>query len=89
MSTILRKEAKKWFEKYFFKLINNALFEKTMGNVRNVGDIKLETTEARRDNLVLVSNYHTTTSFFRKFISHRNKKKQIFIKNQSIKIRNK
>ena len=64
MSTILRKEAKKWFEKYFFKLINNALFEKTMGNVRNFGDIKLEATEASRNHLISVPNHHTTTSFF-------------------------
>ena len=68
MSTMLRKKAKKKkkkrFWKDFFKLINNALFEKTMGNVRNFGDIKLEATEASRNYLISVPNYHTTTSFF-------------------------
>ena len=44
--------------------MNNAVFGKTMENVRKHRDIKLVTTEARKSDLVSEPNYHTTKFFF-------------------------
>ena len=43
--------------------MNNAVFGKTMENVRKHRDIKLVTTERRRNNLVSEQNYHTKKLF--------------------------
>ena len=54
MNTDLRKKVKNDFEKDFF----NATFgKKTMENVRKHRDIKLVTTEGRRNYLVSDPNY--------------------------------
>ena len=63
MNTKLRTETKNVFEKHFFKLMNNSVFGKTMENVRKHRDIKLETTDKIRNQLVSEPNYHMTKRF--------------------------
>ena len=59
MNTELRKLAKDDFEKDLFKLMNNAVFGKTIENVRKHRDIKLVTTDKKGNKLVSEPNYHT------------------------------
>ena len=59
MNTELRKKASNDFEKDVFKLMNNAVFGKTMENVRKHRDIKLVKTDRKRNELVSEPNYHT------------------------------
>ena len=75
----LRKQAKNDFEKDFFKLMNNAVFGKTMENVRKHRDIKLITTDNRRNQLVSEPNYHTTKWFSEKLLAIEMKKTKVKI----------
>ena len=57
MNSKLRTEAKNDSEKDFFKLMNNAVFGKAMENVRKHRNIKLVTTDKRRNQLASEPNY--------------------------------
>ena len=62
-NSILRCESKNKFEKDFFKLLNNAVFRKTMENLRKHRDIKLVTTNRKRKILTSNPNYHCCKCF--------------------------
>ena len=63
MNTDLRKNAKADFDKDFFGWWIMQFLQKNMENVRKHRDIKLATTEKRRNYLVSEPNYHTTKFF--------------------------
>ena len=57
LNTTLRTAAKNYFEKYFFKLMNNSVFGKTMKNIRNHKDMKLVTSEQKYQIYVMKPNF--------------------------------
>ena len=79
MNTKLRQKVRNSFEKIFFKLHNNAVFGKTMENVRKLRDIKLETTGRKGNYLVLEPSYHTTTFFTENILAIEMRKTQMLM----------
>ena len=79
MNTKLRQNTTNNFEKDFFKLMNNAVFEKTMENLRKHRNIKLATTERRRNYLVSEPNYHTTKFFTENLLAIEMRKTKILL----------
>ena len=77
MNPKLRTEAKNDFEKDFFKLMNNAVFGKTTEDPRKHRDIKLVTTDKRRNQLASEPNYHTTKYFSENLMAIEMKKTKV------------
>ena len=72
MNTKLRKKVKYNFGTGFFKLMNKAVFGKTMENLRKYRNLKLVATERRKKFLVSELSYCKV--FHINFISNRNEK---------------
>ena len=60
LNTELRKNAKNKFEKDFYKLKIKSIYGKIVQNDRKHRDIKLVTTEAKRNKFASEPNYHST-----------------------------
>ena len=63
LNTNLRAAATNEFEKDFFKLMNNSVFGKTMGNIRNHVDIRLVNDKAKAKKLADKPNFQHCTIF--------------------------
>ena len=61
--------------------MNNAVFGKTMENVRKHRNIKLVTTNRRKNYVVSEPNYHTTKFFTENLLAIEMRKTQIIINN--------
>ena len=83
MNTNLRKKVKNNFEKYIFKLMNSAVFGKTMKNVKKHRNIKIITRERPKKYLVSEQNYHTTKFFTENVLAVEMRKSQILM-NKSV-----
>ena len=77
MNTKLRKNAKNDFEKDFDKLMNNAVFGRSIMNVRRRRDIKLVTNDKKRCRLTSKPNYHSAKQFSENFLAVKMKKTKI------------
>ena len=62
-----RGKAKHDFRKDLFKLMNNVLLGKTIGNARKHRDVKLAITERGRDYILSKPN-HQNTKFFAEYL---------------------
>ena len=70
----LRKKTNNDFEKGYFKMMHNAVFGKTMENVRTQKNIKLDNRESERIRLVSEPNYYSTKWFSENLLATEMKK---------------
>ena len=77
MNTNLGKNAKNDVDKDFFKVMNNAVYGKTMENVRKYRIIKLVNNDKKRNKLVSEPNYHTTKWFSENLLAIEMKKTSV------------
>ena len=73
-NTEMRTNAKNSFEKDFFKLMNNSVFEKTMENLRNRVNIELVNNKKRLKKLSAKPTYVSSKIFNEKLVAVHTKK---------------
>ena len=76
MNTELRMKAENDFDKDFYKVMNNAVYGKTMENVRKHKIIKLVNNDKKINKLISEPNYHTRKWFSENLLAIEMKKKQ-------------
>ena len=81
MNIKLRKEVNNNFGKKLFKLMINAVFGKPMENIRKHRDIKLVTTDRRRNQLVSEPNYHAIKCFSENLVAIEMRKTKVKMNN--------
>ncbi len=69
LNTNMRSKGTTDFEKDFYKLMNNAVFGKTMENVRNRVNVKLVTNEKALNKLVKKPNYKRINEFHENLVA--------------------
>ena len=77
LNTKLRTEAKNEFEKDFFKLMNNAVFGKTIENIRNRVDIKLVNNKKQAEKLSAKPNFKHCNIFSEDLVAIHMKKTKL------------
>ena len=77
LNTKLRTEAKNEFEKDFFKLMNNAVFGKTMENIRNRVDVKLVNNKKQAEKLSAKPNFKHCNIFSEDLVAIHMKKTKL------------
>ena len=77
LNTNLRTKAKNEFDKNFFKLMNNAVFGKTMENIRNRVDVKLVNNEKQAEKLSAKPNYKHCNIFSENLVAIHMKKTKL------------
>ena len=79
MNTKLRAKAKNNFEKDFYKLMNNAVFGKTMENIRNRVNVKLVNSVEKARKLIAKPNFRNRKIFSENLISVHMKKTSLLM----------
>ena len=81
LNTNSRIKATNEFEKDFLKLVNNSVFGKTMGNIRNRVDVKLVNDRVKAEKLAAKPNFDHSNIFDDNLISiHMKKTRLLFNK---------